>query len=64
MDTLERNYAELEGQRKRDIRNLQDELKQLLQINAKLQKERDESVVMKHSAEMKQNEIYKQLQDK
>jgi|688.fasta_scaffold149970_3 hypothetical protein len=53
MDTLERNYAELEGQRKRDIRNLQDELKQLLQINAKLQKERDESVVMKHSAEMK-----------
>lgn len=43
MDTLERNYADLECQRKRDMQSIQDELKQSNAMNSKLQRERDES---------------------
>lgn len=45
IDTLERNYAELENQRKRDIESLKDELKQSNQLISRLQRERDEAVI-------------------
>jgi hypothetical protein len=45
IDTLERNYADLENQRKRDIESLKDELKQSNQFISRLQRERDEAVI-------------------
>lgn len=44
MDTLERNYADLECQRKRDLQSLMDELKQTQATLSKLQRERDEAI--------------------
>jgi hypothetical protein len=53
MDTLERNYAELDSQRKRDLGTLQDELKQVSIKNTKLHKERDEYLMARQGAELK-----------
>lgn len=64
MDTLERNYAELDSQRKRDLGTLQDEAKQLSTQNTKLHKERDESVLARQSVELKAADLAKHLQDK
>lgn len=64
MDTLERNYADLECQRKRDLQSIQDELKQANTLCTKLQKERDDAQQREDSAQVKMRDQIKLLADK
>lgn len=64
MDTLERNYTDLECQRKRDIQSLTDELKQAQVLLTKLQRERDEALAKDDAALHRAQDLQKSLSDK
>ena len=64
IDTLERNYADLESQRKRDLESLKDELKQSNQLTTRLQRERDEATAREEAAQIKLKDLMKLLGDK